>query len=103
MRPSSWIASPDDLGAFDATVVRCIAGEFDENFLVRATKTSGVDTRRRMATLISKHCQMNIDELQGMGAIQRQRMANDIVLAEMDERETMPGILVPLRTLNPRG
>jgi hypothetical protein len=98
MQMSDWTTSPEDLGAFDASVVRCIAGEFDEAFLVRTTRTSGVDTRQRMATLVSKHFHMNVAGLNALGSGHRHRLANELVAAELEERDTMPCPLVPLRT-----
>jgi hypothetical protein len=99
MRESTWKTSPEDLGAFDSAIVRCIAGEFSEEFLVRTTRTAGVDVRSRLATLMSKHFKMKYEELNGLGALQRHRLADDIVAAEIEERDTMPGPLVPLRTV----
>ena len=94
-----WIVSPDLLGAFDASVVHCIAGEFDEAFLDRVTKTSGLDTRQRMADMVLKHFHLTLGGLYALPRAQRQQLAMDIVVAETEERQTMPGQLVELRTL----
>lgn len=48
---------------------------------------------------MSKHFKMKYEELNGLGALQRHRLADDIVAAEIEERDTMPGPLVPLRTV----
>jgi hypothetical protein len=98
MDRAAWTSSPDELGTFDSSVVRCIAGEFNQLTLARSAQSAGVDLRRRMAGLVSKHCRLTVDELGALGVGERRRLANEILLAEMDERETMPGELVPLRT-----
>ena len=99
MTPTDWTFSPADLGPFDCSVVRCIAGEFDEDFLELVTKSAGVDVRQRMARLVQKHFHLTVDQLNAVGPARRRQMANDIVVAEIEERHTMPGPLAKMRTI----
>ena len=102
MTQIEWMIPPDEMGSFDCSVVRCIAGEFDESFLDRVTEAAGVDVRLRMAVLLQKHFHLKVDDLHGMDATKRRQLANDIVVTEMEERQTMPGPLVQLRTISCR-
>ena len=99
MRSAEWTFPPDILGPFDAYVVRCIAGEFEASFLDRVTNTAGVDIRLRMATLVLKHFHLKVEDIYAMGPAERRQLANDILVVETEERNTMPGDLVQLRTV----
>ena len=96
---SFWSAPPDALGMFDAAVVRCIAGEVPDDDLLWTTASAGVDLKMRLEVLISKHFSITWDALRSMNRRKRRRMANAILVAELDERETAPADLVPLRPL----
>lgn len=93
-----WTVQPDELGAVDAFVVRCIAGEIDRLSLIRATRIAGVDGLHRMQDLVARHARISLEQLRTLPRSERRQVANDIVIAESDAGLTMPGELAPLRT-----
>ena len=97
MRSVPWSVAPEELGTFDAAVLRCIAGELSESSMMRLTGQAGLNLRRRMALLVQRHHAMRIEDLARLQPDVRRRLATDILRAEIDERDTAPGELVPLR------
>jgi hypothetical protein len=99
--PRSCTILPEDLGALDACVVRCIAGEFDRATLMRNTQGTGADVMRRMQNLVTRHAHIDIEQLRALSMFERHRIANDIVIAASEFVSTMPGALAPLRKCDP--
>lgn len=97
----AWTRHPEELGTVDAHVVRCIAGELDRVSLVHMTRSIGVDGLRRMHDLLTRHTEMNSEQLRSLSMLERHRIADDIVIAESEAASTMPGDLAPLRTCDP--
>ena len=96
---SAVVNVPVELGEVDREIIRCIAGELTCESLAWSTRRAGVDAQRRMAALLSRHLNMNREDLFALEARERTRLASYIVTAEMEERDTMPGVLAPLRLL----
>jgi hypothetical protein len=101
IRVDARIVIPTDLGAIDGAIIRCIAGELSQDSLAWGTRRAGVDAQKRMEGLISRHLNLQFGDLRVLPGSERKRLANYIVTAEMEERETMPGTLTPLRTCTP--
>jgi len=96
MPGTAWSNSPDELGPFDAAVLRCIAGELTQEALARATRGALIDGQRRMASLLRRHRAPDYAGLSRLPALARQELAEEILAAELNNLETAPGALVPL-------
>ena len=100
--PSDAVVSvPAQLGAIDGAIIRCIAGEVSKKSLAWETRRAGVDAQQRLDRLMSRHLNMTYGDLHVLSGSERMRLANYIVAAELEERDTMPGALAPLRTYGP--
>ena len=82
-----WNSDPEILGAFDAAMVRCIAGELTEE---TAAATLAVDVElvwRRIGELLREHFEMTREDLVALPLGRRRRLAEEIVDKAEDQRE----------------
>ena len=94
-----WIISPVELKPFDDTVVHCMGVALDEFFLGRVDKNSGLDAGQRMADMLAMHVHLSLADLYVIARTERQQLAMDSVVAEVEERHAVPRQLIPLRTV----
>ena len=92
---------PAGIGTLDNAVIRCIAAEISEDLLDAIAHGAGVDVRQRMDALMSRHLNLSRVQLRHLDYAARRRLAEYILDAELELRETMPGDLTPLRRLAP--
>jgi hypothetical protein len=95
------LSIPADIGTLDTAVIRCIAAEISEDLLDAIAHGAGVDVRQRMDALMSRHLNLSRAALRHLDYAARRRLAEYILDAELELRETMPGDLAPLRRLLP--
>ena len=96
MSGNEWLQSSDELGPFDAAVLRCIAGEWSDDALRRFTQGALIDGRRRMASLLMRHRAPAYPELARLTRERRRALAEEILASELTKLDTAPGDLVPL-------
>jgi hypothetical protein len=81
-----WSSNPDDLGPFDAVVVRCVAGEMTDEFGAKALGVSEAEVRRRMGVVLKQHFEIQLAELKALEPRRRRRLAEEIIDGTLAER-----------------